>query len=74
MWFVNSHPHDDIQPVKAELSARLQGLIGRTIDPTSFRVSGTTIILKVTNKKTFTIAILAQPELHVTIHGNSGRK
>ena len=66
MWFVNSHLHDDIQQVKAELSARAQALRGITIDPTSFWVGWTAIILKGTNKKTYAITILAQPELHAT--------
>ena len=49
------------------MSARAQALMGKTTDPTSFRVGWTTIILEGTNKKTFTIAIIAQPELHATL-------
>ena len=53
--------------MKAELSAGAQASMGITLDPASFRVRWTTIILEVTNEKVFVIVILAQPELHATL-------
>ena len=36
VWFMNSHPHDNRQQVKAELSTRVQTATGKPVDPTTF--------------------------------------
>ena len=67
VWFVDSHPEDDKQRVKAELSNRVQEATGELVDPESYRVGWTTIKIEGAGEATHAIAILAEPELHNTL-------
>ena len=62
VWFCYSHPDDNKQQVKAELSARVHRAAGILVEPDQYQVGWTTIELDDTSKKTYAIAILAKPE------------
>ena len=67
VWFCNSHPDDNKQRVKAELSARVYGATWIMVEPDQYQVGWTTIKLDGTGERTHAIVILAKPEIHATL-------
>ena len=80
VWFRDSHPEDDKQRVKAELSTRVYSATRTTLDPEIYLVGWTTIKIEGTGEKTHVIAIFNLSKTRIThyirapIFGDGGRK